>query len=305
MAVWFLGSCQELEEEPMQLEDSVEEKFNRDMFLASIHKASLEYAEGIRNPKKNINFRTVYDSDVVIHDYIESVASSMNTPDNYFKIIPEETWDDPYQGHVFTQEADLNKNTLSPRVRMHVDQFESVVDQIANRYESGLINEDQVKSQLKSSLRAMGNTVSLDFSIPNQERGDIADIFYTLDGATDDIALLLQDPAISNASFFKRFVRAIARTLLVAAVSAIIVYTGGFAASIIKYKAGVAVAHKAGLKASGILALTKKTSIGASGKLYSGLYYGLGKGTIEAVQKWDKPWEGIKKEAKYAVKAIW
>jgi len=44
MAVWFLGSCQELEEEPMQLEDSVEEKFNRDMFLASIHKASLEYA---------------------------------------------------------------------------------------------------------------------------------------------------------------------------------------------------------------------------------------------------------------------
>lgn len=305
MAVLFLGSCQEMEEEPLQLEVSVEEKFDRNLFLASVHQASLEYAEGIRNPKKNINFRTVYDSDVVIHYYIESVASSMNTPDNYFKIISEETWEDPYQGHVFTQEAELDKNTLSPRVRAHVDQFEVQVDQIANRYESGLINEDQVKSQLKSSLRTMGNTVSLDFSIPSQERGDIADIFYTLDGATDDLAILLQDPSIANANFFRRFVRALARILLVAAVSAIIVYTGGFAASIIKFKAGVAAAHKAGLKASGILGLAKKTSVGASGKLYSGLYYGLGKGAIEAVQKWDKPWEGVKKEAKYAVKAVW
>jgi hypothetical protein len=299
MAVWFLGSCQELEEEPMQLEASVEEKFDRDMFLASVHQASLEYAEGIRNPKKNINFRTVYDSDMVIHDYIESVASRMNTPQNYFKVIPEETWDDPYQGHVFTQEADLDKNTLSPRVRMHVDQLESAVDQIANRYESGLINEDQVKSQLKSSLRTMGNTVSLDFSIPSQERGDIADIFYTLDGATDDIALLLQDPAIGNASFFKRFVRALVRTILVAAVSAAIVYTGGLAAGVIKFKSAF-LGHKLGWAA-----LTKKATIGASGKLYPALTYGLGKGAIEAVQKWDKPWEGLKKEAKYAVKAVW
>lgn len=299
MAVLFLGSCQEMEEEPLQLEASVEEKFDRDLFLASVHQASLEYAEGIRNPKKNINFRTVYDSDVVIHDYIESVASRMNTPQNYFKIIPEETWEDPYQGHVFTQEADLDKNTLSPRVRAHVDQFEVQVDQIANRYESGLINEDQVKSQLKSSLRTMGNTVSLDFSIPSQERGDIADIFYTLDGATEDIALLLEDPSIANANFFRRFVRALARTLLIAVVSAAIVYTGGLAAGVIKFKSAV-LGHKLGWAA-----LTKKVSIGASGKLYPALTYGLGKGAIEAVQKWDKPWEGIQKEGKYAVKAVW
>lgn len=51
--------------------------------------------------------------------------------------------------------------------------------------------------------------------------------------------------------------------------------------------------------------ITKKTSIGASGKLYPALTYGLGKGAIEAVQKWDKPWEGIQKEGKYAVKAVW
>lgn len=300
MTVFFLGSCQELEEQPTLLETPLEEKFDRDLFLKSVHQASLEYAEGIRNPMKSLNFRTVYDSDVVIHNYIESIASRMNTPQNYFRIIPEETWQDPYQGHVFTQESTLDKAVLSPRVRMHVDQFESAVDQIANRYESGLINEDQVKSQLKSSLRSMGNTISLDFSIPSQERGDVANIFYTLDGATDDLAILFQDPSLANANFWKRMGRALGRALLVAAVSAIIVYTGGLAAGVIKLKTGIAAAHKAG-----IAALTKKVSIGASGKLYPGLMYGLGKGAIEAVQKWDKPWEGIRNEAKYAVKAVW
>lgn len=182
---------------------------------------------------------------------------------------------------------------------MHLDQFEIQGDQIANRYESGLISEGQVKSQLKSSLRSMGNAVSLDVSISSQERGYVANIFYTLDGTTDDIAILLQDPSIANASFFKRFVRALARTLLVAVVSAAIVYTGGLAAGVIKFKSA-ALGHKLGWAA-----LTKKVSIGASGKLYPGLMYGLGKGAKEAMQKWDKPWEGIQKEAKYAVKAVW
>jgi hypothetical protein len=299
MTVFFLGSCQELEEQPILLQAPVEEKFDRDLFLKSVHQASLDYVEGIRNPMKSLNFRTVYDSDVVIHNYIESIATRMNTPQNYFRIIPEETWNDPYQGHVFTQESTLDKNVLNPRVRMHVDQFEIQVDQIANRYESGLISEDQVKSQLKSSLRSMGNTVSLDFSVPSQERGDVANIFYTLDGATDDLAILFQDPSLANANFWKRLGRALGRALLVAAVSAIIVYTGGLAAGAIKFKS-VALGHKFGWAA-----LTKKVSIGASGKLYPGLMYGLGKGAIEAVQKWNKPWEGIQKEAKYAVKAVW
>lgn len=98
MAVMFLGSCQELEEQPILLEAPVEGKFDRDLFLKSVHEASLDYVEGIQNPMRSLNFRTVYDSDVVIHNYIESIASRMNTPQNYFKIIPEETWNDPYQG---------------------------------------------------------------------------------------------------------------------------------------------------------------------------------------------------------------
>jgi hypothetical protein len=110
---------------------------------------------------------------------------------------------------------------------------------------------------------------------------------------------MLQDSSITNANFFKRFVRALARTLMVAVVSAAIVYTGGLAAGVIKFKSAV-LGHKLGWAA-----ITKKVTIGASGKLYPGLMYGLGKGAIEAAQKWDKPWEGLQKEAKYAVKAVW
>lgn len=48
-----------------------------------------------------------------------------------------------------------------------------------------------------------------------------------------------------------------------------------------------------------------KMSMDVFRKFIQTLNNGLGKGAIEAVQKWDKPWEGIKKESKYAIKAVW
>lgn len=296
----FFSSCEKLEERPVITEVVVEEKFNRDSFLQAVNKASLEYAAEIKKSKKHLNFRTVYDSDIMIHSYIERIASGLNTTENYFKLIPENTWNDPYQGNVFEQEAILDKSIISPRLNMHLEQFEIQINEIAERYEKDQLSENQVKNELRSASRSIGSNIGSDLYLPTQDRGDFSEIFYTLETATDDIALVLSDSALTNAFFSNRMVRALVRTILVAAVTAAIIYTGGLAVGIIKLKSGIAIAHKAGL-----VALTKKVSIGSSGKLYAGLYFGLGKGMIEATQKWEKPWEGISKEAKYAIKAVW
>lgn len=296
----FFSSCEKLTEAPVITEAVDEDKFNRDSFLQAINKASLEYASEIKKSKKHMNFRTVYDSDIMIHSYIERIASELNTSDNYFKLIPENTWNDPYQGNVFEHEAILDKSIISQRLNIHVEQFESQINELAERYEKDQLSENQVKNELKAASRSIGSTIDSDLYLSSQDRGDFSEIFYTLETATDDIALILKDPTSTNAFLSHRMVRALVRTILVAAVTAAIIYTGGLAVGIIKLKSGIAIAHKAGL-----VALTKKVSIGASGKLYAGLYFGLGKGMIEATQKWDKPWEGISKEAKYALKAVW
>ncbi|WP_106567798.1 hypothetical protein [Cecembia rubra] len=62
-------------------------------------------------------------------------------------------------------------------------------------------------------------------------------------------------------------------------------YTAGLAAGAIKM-GSVAAGHKAG-----IAALTTKTTI-LGGKMYSALFYGLGKGMIGAVKKWNEKWKG-------------
>jgi hypothetical protein len=295
----LMGSCQELEEKPLVQEESLDAKFDRIRFLGAISKASLEYDEGLRNPIKNLNFRTVYDSDVVIHDYINNIASRLNTQDNYFKTIPETTWNNTYNGQTFTNETQLDKSTLSPRVRAHIDQYENAINSVADRYENGLLTENQLKNELKTICKNRGNSIKSDGSISMAERGDIAEIFFVMDDMTDDLMLVLQDPTFENASFFKRLGRALVRVILVAAVTAAIIYTGGLAVGAWKMKS-IYLGHKAGWAA-----LTKKVSIGASGKLYPGFYYGIGKGMIGATQKWSLEWEGVGKEAKYAVKAVW
>lgn len=89
------------------------------------------------------------------------------------------------------------------------------------------------------------------------------------------------------------------RAVIVAAVTAAVIYTGAALIGTVKLKS-LYLGHKAGWAA-----ITTKTAIGASGKMYTALTYGLGKGIIGAAEKWEKEWEGLVKEAKYAVKIAW
>jgi hypothetical protein len=296
----LMGSCQELEEKPLVHEESLDAKFDRIRFLGAVSKASLEYDEGLRNPIKNLNFRTIYDSDVVIHDYINNIASRLNTQDNYFKTIPETSWNNTYNGQTFTNEAQLDKSTLSPRIRAHIDQYENAINIVADRFENGLLTESQLKNELKTICKNRGNSIKSDGSISMADREDIAEIFFVMDDMTDDLMLVLQDPTFENASFIKRLGRALGRVLLVAAVTAVIYFTGGVAASILK----VGSLHS-GIFKAGLTAVSKSTKLASGGKLYSGLMMGLGKGTIQAVGRWDEEWEGIGKEAKYGIKLAW
>lgn len=296
----ILGSCHELQEIPIAKEESIEIKFDRLQFLGAVSEASKEYALELRNPVKNKNFRTIYDTDVVIHDYIDNIATRLNTSDDYFKTIPESSWNDPYQGQTFANEITLDKSALSPRVKIHIDNYENAINSVVNRYESGLISENQLKNELKSVCQNRGNSIKSDGNIPVADREDISEIFYVMDEMTDDLLLVLQDPAFENAFIKSRLGRALARVLLVAAVTAAIYFTGGIAASIIK-----AGSIHSGVFKAGLTAITKSTKIVSGGKLYSGLMMGLGKGTIQAAGRWDQPWEGITKEAKYGIKLAW
>jgi hypothetical protein len=297
--ILFLGSCQEIKEIPIVLEDSLEVKFDRLMFLAAVNKATAVYVEEARNPARNKNFRTIYNTDFVVHDYIDNIASGYNSSSQWFQTLREDSWNDPYNGHVFANEVFLDKNNLSPRLKMHVDSFENSLNSVANQYENGNLSDDQVLSQVKSLTKIKGNEIKSDGIIPLANRNDIADIFYLTEEMTGNILLVLENPASHNARLIdKRWFRALIRVILVAAVTAAVIYTGGAALSLLKV-GSISAAKKAGLAA-----ITKKVAVG-SGKLYPGLMYGIGKGIINAGQKWDDEWSGVLEEGKYGVKIAW
>jgi hypothetical protein len=297
--ILFLGSCQEIEEIPIVLEDSLEVKFDRLMFLGAVNKATAVYVEEARNPDKSKNFRTIHDTDVVVHDYIDNIAAEYNTSSQWFQTLPEDSWNDPYNGQVFANEVFLDKNNLSPRLKMHVDSFENSLNSVANQYENGSLTDDQVLSQVKSLTKIKGNKIKSDGIIPLANRNDIAEIFYIIEEMTGDIMLVLDNPNFHNARLFnKKWFRAVIRVILVAAVTAAVIYTGGAALSLLKV-GSIGAAKKAGLAA-----IMKKVAVG-SGKLYLGLIYGLGKGIINAGQKWDDEWSGVLEEGKYGVKIAW
>lgn len=296
----ILGSCQELQEIPMVQEESLEIKFDRLRFLGAVTSASLKYSTSLSNHHGTKYLRTIYDTDVVIRDYIENIIEGYNTPDQWYQTIPESSWNDPYHGQIFPNEITLDKSTLSPRVRMHVDNYENAINNIADQYESDAISDDQAINQIKSITKSRGNLIKSDGNISLEERGDLSDIFYLMDEVSNDLLLVLEDPSFEMGRLMnKRWFRAFVRVVLVAAVTAAVIYTGAAALSFAKI-GWAGTAHKAGWAA-----VTKKVSIGASGKLYPGLTFGLGKGLINATQKWDDDWEGIVKEAKYSVKVAW
>ncbi|MCH7403283.1 hypothetical protein ACFOUP_10105 [Belliella kenyensis] len=297
----FFASCQELKEEPLAKEpESVEQKFDRLVFLGAVNKATRSYEEEARNSKKGKNFRSIYDSEKRIERYIGDIAQGFNTSDSFFNVIPETSWDAPFQGNVLANEAVLDKSSLSPRVRMHIDQFENAMNQIADRYEKGFMSENQVRNELKTICKSRGNIIKSDTNLSTTDRGDLSDAFYVFDEITDELSLILQDPTTLENGFIRtRFGRALVRTLLVAAITVAVVYTVGLAVPAIKLKS-LYLGHKAGLAA-----VTTKTTV-AGGKMYAALTYGLGKGMIGAVQKWDEEWKGLGKESIYAaVKVAW
>lgn len=182
---------------------------------------------------------------------------------------------------------------------MHVDQFEATLNHIADSYELGLISEIEIKEELKTICKNRGNIIETDINLSISDREDLSDAFYILDEITDELSLILEDPTYQNGFIRTKLGRALVRTLLVAAITVAVVYTVGLAVPAIKLKS-LYLGHKAGLTA-----LTTKTTV-AGGKMYAALTYGLGKGMIGAVQKWDEEWKGLGKESIYAaVKVAW
>ncbi|EIM73688.1 hypothetical protein A3SI_17354 [Nitritalea halalkaliphila LW7] len=177
---------------------------------------------------------------------------------------------------------------------MHIDQFENAMNQIADQYEKGFMSENQVRNQLKTICKNRGDVIKSDTNLSSTDRGELSDAFYVFDEITDELSLILQDPnALANGFTRTRFGRSLVRALLVAAITVAVVYTAGLAAFGIKMKS-LYLGHKAAFAG-----LTTKTTV-AGGKMYAALTYGLGKGMIGAVQKWDEKWKGLWKKTIYA-----
>jgi len=97
--ILFLGSCQEIEEIPIVLEDSLEVKFDRLMFLGAVNKATAVYVEEARNPKSSKTFISITDSDHRIERYIGEIADALETPDFSYNVVLGKTWDQPIIGN--------------------------------------------------------------------------------------------------------------------------------------------------------------------------------------------------------------
>lgn len=298
----FFTSCQEIQERPLDIEqDTTIKKFDRLVFLSAVNKATKNYKEEANKLKSGKGFRSIYEDASLIEDYVNNIASEFNSEDLYFQTIPDASWDDPYNGHIFENETILDKNILKPKIKLHIEEFENTINNLANLYENGILTDDQAINQLKAESKNRGNIIKSDSDIIDEERQDMSDLFYVLDDISDDLLLLFEDPFFENENLFlkKKFFRALVRAVIVAAVTAAVIYTGAAIVGAVKLKS-----LYLGTKA-GWAAITTKTAVGASGKLYAGLTYGLGKGIIGAAEKWDKEWEGLSKEAKYAVKIAW
>lgn len=300
LGLLFFTSCQEIQERPLDIkQETTIEKFDRLVFLRAVNKATKKYQAEARDYKKSINFRSINDFEQQIEQYVEHVADGFNTNDSFFNLIPESSWDDPYQNHVFTNEATLDKNNLSPRVRLHVDQFEAALNHIADSYELDLISEIEIKEQLKTICKNRGNIIETDINLSISDREDLSDVFYILNEITDELSLILEDPIYQNGFIRTKLGRALVRTLLVAAITIAVVYTAGLVTPALKMKS-LYLGHKAAMTA-----ITTKTTV-LGGKMYSALTYGLGKGLIGGVQKWNDEWKGIGNETLYAaVKVAW
>jgi len=87
----FLSSCQELDPIVPIPDEAMEISFDRSRFLSAVNKATLDYVSEINSPHRGGNFRTIYDSDAIIHDYINGIASNFNTSEYFFRTIPANT----------------------------------------------------------------------------------------------------------------------------------------------------------------------------------------------------------------------
>jgi hypothetical protein len=295
----FFSSCEHLTEAPVITEAVVEDKFNRDSFLQAINKASLEYASEIKKSKKHMSFRTVYDSDIMIHSYIERIASGFNSPSLWYKPTAENSWPDPYEGHHFKNEAVLDKSSLTPKLKTHIDNFESSVDALVTLHENDRLTDTQAIHEIKSILNTTGNQIKTDGNLPLLDRIDLAEIFFLTNKMSEDLILVLEDASLEEHRVKSKFLRAFFRVALAVAITAAIVYTGAAALSLLKF-GSVAGAHSVGTAA-----LAGKVVIGASGKLYPALMTGIGTGLKTAGSNWEKDWQGIVKEGKYAIKIAW
>jgi len=293
-SLFILGSCQDLVERPLENTEKIEKSFDKLKFLIAVNNASNNYVTERNNTKNGNNFRSIYNSDEVIYAFIDDVAAAYNSDDQWLERLPE--WD---EGEPLTNSITVYKNDLNPQVKTHIDNYEIAVNHIANQYENGLLTDIQAINQIKSISKARGNLINYDTQISWEERHDLSDIFYLMDEMTDDIALLLQDPTFETHRINKKWLRGLVRVVLVTAGTAAVIYGAGALIAAWKLKS-LYLGHQAAFKA-----LTLKATIGASGKLYPALTYGLGKGIITAAEKWDKDWEGVVIETKYAVKVAW
>ena len=305
--ILFLGSCQEIKEIPIVLEDSLEVKFDRLMFLGAVNKATAVYVEEARNPKSSKTFRSITDSDHRVERYIGDIADALETPDFSYNIVSGNLLDQPIIGNNNSEQYSFDYNDLPLNVSRHLKAFESNVDKILLRYENHQMDDSQLVNELKAVSNLEGHLSQTDASLSFEDREALAEIFYSTSELAQPIReLLLVEGVHTNAFFKSRFGTAFLRVMLGVIATAIIVAVPVAAMAAAKLLLGasdptikIAVAKGA---TKGVAALTKGVTIGKA-KVSVALMTGLHGGLKHAHKNWGKEWQGIGEETVFLVKA--
>jgi hypothetical protein len=297
--ILFLGSCQEIEEIPIVLKDSLEVKFDRLMFLRAVNKATAVYVEEARNPKSSKNLRSITENEQNMERYIGDIANALESQNFSYNVVSGNTWDQPIIGNSNSEQYSFDYNDLPLNVSKHLKAFESNVDEILLRYENHQIDDSQLVNELKAVSNLEGHLSQTDASLSFEDREALAEIFYSTGEFAQPIReLLLVEVVHSNAFFKGRFGRAFLRVMLGVVATAIIVAVPVAAIAFAKLTLGASASTlKLGV-AKGVFkgvasALTKGVTIGKY-KISAALVTGLHAGLKNANKNWDKEWQGIR-----------
>jgi hypothetical protein len=234
--------------------------------------------------------------------FMLDVSDQVNNGDFAYTPVPTTSWDDPLLGNNLAMETEHQFTTedLSVPVRGHLTQFESRIEAIVTQYENGIITEEEGIARMKSECSQTGNSVVNNPMLTELERNATAESFYMMDELTMPLTNYVEDYAVANglseARFFRRLVRAIARVVVAVVVTAVIIAVPVVAVAVAKAAiTGVALSAVKIGAAKGIGAIMKASII--KGKIggistYSPILTGMYAGLKNAEKNWDKPWQG-------------